>query len=80
MALKSWIVLVIIIAVFIIAVIVEMKLEAEQRYYNCYYHMEYKDKAGKFKCQGVEDCNKCKNCPYHKKYLKEENHVKNRNA
>lgn len=70
MAINSWLVLLGIILVFAIVVLIELKIEADQNYYNCYYMMEFKDKAGNFKCKGVEDCNKCKNCPYYKRYLK----------
>ena len=75
MATISWIVLGIITAIFGVVIGIELKLESDNWYYNCYNNMAYRYKAENFMCQGKENNTKCKSCPYYKKYKKRHKEV-----
>ena len=70
MATACWITLAIIAVVLGGIIGIELKLESDNWYYNCYKSMCFKGKATNFMCQGKENNVKCKSCPYYKKYRK----------
>ena len=71
MIVNSWLMVLAIFLIFLLIVHVELRLEAEQHYWECYLHMNSKGKADKYRCKGVSSSERCKKCPYYKKYLKE---------
>ena len=61
-----------ILVIFALIVVWELKIESANEYYNCYYEMFYKNRAIDFKCCGSKPkLEYCKNCPYYKRYKKE---------
>lgn len=70
MGVESWLVLLIIIVVFVFLTIFVVKSEEANDYYLCYNKNEYKDRAANGKCKGYSNAERCKKCPYHKRYEK----------
>ncbi len=75
--LKSVIVLLAVTIIFIVVVIIELRLEASEWYYNCYKRMQYSYNVKNFKCAGLSNT-ECKRCPYYKRHLKSINKLKNK--
>ena len=70
MATQCWIVLAVITIFCGLVVGIELKLESDVLYYNCYRKMEFRSKANNYMCQGKEDDIKCKSCYYYKQWQK----------
>ena len=75
--LKSVIVLLAFTIIFIVVVIIELRLEAAEYYYNCYKRMQFSYNVTDFKCAGL-GYNICTKCPYHQRHLKYINKLKNK--
>ena len=60
-----------ILMIFIVGagiVLIDSKMDKDERKYKCYTKMLFKGKANAFGCLGSE-APECKKCIYHKKYL-----------
>lgn len=68
MGIGSWLALIVILVLFALIAIWEIKLDEANYYYSCYKKQLYRDKASNFKCKG-DHREICKQCPYHKNIL-----------
>lgn len=71
MNVKEVAIIVAVLLIFLGIVLAEIAIEIETRQYSCYMGKFYKDEAENFSCPG-ENEDKCKRCPYNKKYQRSE--------
>lgn len=68
---ESWLILLGILIVFVVLAIFVVRAEEATYYYQCYNQSEYKRRAFHGVCKGIPNAEKCKVCPYYRRYIKE---------
>lgn len=78
MGIESWLILLLIMVAFVILMVFVIKTEDAAYYYQCYNQSVYKRRAFYGVCKSISGAEKCKECPYYKRFRKEVLHENKR--